>query len=770
MSSPETDYYFSSGRSSYSRQPDNLRTKKRRYEGTKEMTYGVDPYPHSRYKSYGNKNDRQEQLIVSNLPLHASDQVVKDGLFHEFKKFGHVSIYLRGRGEGRTAAISYRNPEDTIKVKQYHERRGKFIVFDRPVHIDYESEYERNSERGYSPEGYTSVSPRRNISKGGGRSFPPKEDFLREPPFDDGKMYRGRERGGNDFRDVARRYPYDDYREGGGIPVEDDPKASRTLFVGNLEQSITAQELRRVFEPYGHVEDVEIKRPTHPHGSTYAFVKFLDIDNAARAKAIVDGQYIGRNACKIGYGRSMPTTCLWVGGLGQWTSIDELTREFDRFGAIKFIDFPKGSNVAYILYDSLDAARVAARDMHGYPLGGPSRRLKIDFASADKGRNNIEFDHFNDFERHDVPYERNAGRGRGRNNWEDRGPRKYSDERNYPPRGERKWVDQKNGPFRERISRGGHPDEREFHLEHEMHSSELDRPIRRRGRSRSPLSDPHPRVARRSGSYRSHSKHSPASQRERSFSPDRKRDLVERMSPSPQRTKRNHSSSNEKEPVSSKKETVERDDSEKVLVVKEVVQKEENPPKQENGSDVNNKVESIVDVAKRFAVAWRGAFALKTSCFPLRMHLIGGNPELADSLLRAVGQGKILSISQRLRLDQPKLEEVTRRVTTAGVSGHCILLALPIAQTGWEDLDLDENFQQRPLRSLVVYLKQKQAAGVIPLPNNDVNAPTKDDGGILHAFPPCDYSHQQLLKVAPNLGPEPSKEDHLVIILVRGSG
>lgn len=733
------------------------------------MTYGVDPYSHGSYKSYGNKSDAREHLIVSNLPLHASDQVVKDGLFHEFKKFGHVSINLRGRGEGRTAAISYKNPDDTIKVKQYHERRGKFIVFDRPVRIDYESEYDRNSERGYSPEAYTSVSPRRSISKSGGRSYlPPKEDFIREQPFDDGKMYRGRDR--NEYRDVPRRYPYDDYREGGGgIPVEDDPKASRTLFVGNLEQSVAPQELRRLFEAYGHVEDVEIKRPTHPHGITYAFVKFLDIDNAGRAKAHMDGQYIGRNVCKIGYGRSMPTTRLWVGGLGPWTSIDELTREFDRFGAIKFIDFQKGNNFAYILYDSLDAARVAARDMHGYPLGGLNRRLKIDFASAEKARSNADFDHFNDFERRDAPYDRNSVRGRGRNSWDDRGLRKYSVERDYPPRNERKWIDQKNGPFRERLGRG-HPDEREFHPGRDIHSPESERPIRRRGRSRSPLNEAQPRSARHSGSYRSRSKHSPTSQRGRSYSPERKRVNVEKTSPSPQRTKRSHSSSNEKEQVIAKKESGEVEIEERTRGAKREASVEDTSARQENGSEMGSKVESIVDVAKRFAVAWRGAFALKTSSFPLRMHLIGGNPELADSLLRAVGQGKILSISQRLRLDQPKLEEVTRRVTTAGVSGHCILLALPIAQSGWEDLDLDENFQQRPLRSLVVYLKQKQAAGVIPLPNSDVSMPAKDDGGILHAFPPCDYSQQQLLKVAPNLGPEPSKEDHLVIILVRGSG
>ena len=41
--------------------------------------------------------------------------------------------------------------------------------------------------------------------------------------------------------------------------------------------------------------------------------------------------------------------------------------------------------------------------------------------------------------------------------------------------------------------------------------------------------------------------------------------------------------------------------------------------------------------------------------------------------------------------------------------------------------------------------------------------------GVLHAFPPCSFSHNLLLKVAPNLGPEPSKEDHIVAVVMRGA-
>ena len=45
------------------------------------------------------------------------------------------------------------------------------------------------------------------------------------------------------------------------IPPEDDDKATRTLFVGNLEPTISDQDLKRIFEKYGSVEDIDVKRP-----------------------------------------------------------------------------------------------------------------------------------------------------------------------------------------------------------------------------------------------------------------------------------------------------------------------------------------------------------------------------------------------------------------------------------------------------------------------------------------------------------------------------
>lgn len=164
------------------------------------------------------------------------------------------------------------------------------------------------------------------------------------------------------------------------VQPEEDPLATRTLFAGNLEINISEEELRRIFGKYGVCEDIDIKRPAPGTGNAFAFVRFQNLDMAHRAKVELSGQYIGKFQCKIGYGKATPTTRIWVGGLGSWTSITQLEREFDRFGVIKKIEYQKGDTQAYILYESIEAAQAAVKEMRGFALGGPDRRLRIDFS------------------------------------------------------------------------------------------------------------------------------------------------------------------------------------------------------------------------------------------------------------------------------------------------------------------------------------------------------------------------------------------------------
>jgi len=189
--------------------------------------------------------------------------------------------------------------------------------------------------------------------------------------------------------------------------------------------------------------------------------------------------------------------------------------------------------------------------------------------------------------------------------------------------------------------------------------------------------------------------------------------------------------------------------------------------------------ETLADLAKLYPIAWRGNLVLKNTGFPTRMHLVGGDPTVAELLLRSK-DGKddltALRISQRLRLEPPRLEEVNKRMASAGPSGHCILIAFPGLTPSLSSPDRSsDTIQLRPLKSLVSYLKQKEAAGIVALSTSEgaetVNdtKDTKDIIGVLHAFPPCEFSQIQLLKIAPNLGNEPAKEDHIVVLLVKGT-
>jgi len=187
-------------------------------------------------------------------------------------------------------------------------------------------------------------------------------------------------------------------------------------------------------------------------------------------------------------------------------------------------------------------------------------------------------------------------------------------------------------------------------------------------------------------------------------------------------------------------------------------------PSRRNGSDTEEggsltTAKTLADVARKVGTSWHGAMILKSSLFACKFHLTDGDAEIADTLLKDESQKPLLRITQRLRLDKPKLDDVQKRIST---SQHALFVALPTSTTP-TDVD-DSSVQARSLRNLVSYLKQKEAAGVISLINKEGDA-----SGVLYAFPPCDFSKELLTKTVPSLTEEAAKEDHLLVVVVRGS-
>ncbi|XP_072845898.2 putative RNA-binding protein 15B [Pogona vitticeps] len=735
-------------------------------------------------------------LLVSGLSPALPDQLLEDGLFRQFQRFASggasdISVKLSHTPDlGRVAYVNFRHPADARDARR-HARARQLLLFDRPLKV--EPVYLRGGRRSRTPPPAPAPEPLAFLPHIHGiypykqRSLSPvASPLLREPRPRHAQaaaaafaleavalgLSRERERvldyyGLYDER--GRPYSYPLVAEEDLMP-EDDQRATRNLFIGNLDHNVSEVELRRAFEKYGIIEEVVIKRPARGQGGAYAFLKFQNLDMAHRAKVAMSGRVIGRNPIKIGYGKANPTTRLWVGGLGPSTSLAALAREFDRFGSIRTIDYVKGDSFAYIQYESLDAAQAACAQMRGFPLGGPDRRLRVDFAKAEETRYPQQYQpaplpvHYEllpeSYSRHRSLEQDLRVR--------DRTPPHllYSDrERSFL---EADWASPvKNAERRNNLetytrsvrSRSG-----------ERWGSDGDR---------SALKPWEDRRKRRSLSNdRGRTSHSPYEDRGRvkpgGAAVDRSPDLTRKenhATESPTEKEQKNSLPNNRHASEEKphRETSDPPQPKKRDSERNHRTGESELKTQEESKPETKKLKSLSDYAHTLQLAWNGLLVLKNSCFPTSMHILEGDLGVINGLLKDhLSGGKLtqLKIAQRLRLDQPKLDEVTRRIKQGSPNGYAVLLATQAAQgAGTEGAFpmVEPGLQRRLLRNLVSYLKQKQAAGVISLPVG--GAKGKDSTGMLYAFPPCEFSQQYLQSALRTLGK--LEEEHMVIVIVK---
>ncbi|CAJ0966834.1 unnamed protein product [Ranitomeya imitator] len=730
-----------------------------------------------------------KSLRISELGSSLSDEAIEDGLFHEFKKFGDVSVKISRTGDERVALVNFRRPEDARAAKH---ARGRLVLYDRPLKIEAVYMTASTRRRSRSPadkdtySGLATAVPslpahrqphgQRALSPGGlgyrdyrlqqlalGRLPPPPPPPLpRDLDRDrDYNFYEGR---------VRPAYPLDSrlsLREEGSSP-ENDMRANRTLFLGNLDIDVTENELLRVFERFGTITEVDIKRAARGQTSTYGFLKFENLDMAHRAKVAMSGKCILHNCVKIGYGKATPTNRLWVGGLGPWVPMASLAREFDRFGTIRSVDYRKGDSWAYIQYESLDAAQAACSQMRGFPLGGERRKLRVDFADT-----NLMYQPPY-LQTLPVPHYDLVGDGFGHRapdplRARDRTPPLLYRDRERDLYSDSEWAPL---PVRDRNRVAYEPIET---LDRRTDGWSLDRE-----RGRDGVSKDQPRKRRLMEESR-HIDRSPESDRSRKRhcnspgrSPDGNGGRDSRYSDIERPAVRTEQASPPRDWRSSLERGVvdKRDKKNSNSVEKERkhrIVESKSPVRKDERSELNSKVKSPQkpDPTQKLCLAWQGMLLLKNSNFPSNMHLLQGDLAVATGLLiEGPSGGKVaqLKITQRLRLDQPKLDEVTRRIKVAGPNGYAILLAVPGTSDGIFTGD-QASSTQRPLRNLVSYLKQKQAAGVISLPVG--GSKDKENTGVLHAFPPCEFSQQFLDSTAKALAK--SEDDYLVMIIVRGA-
>ncbi|CAF4377134.1 unnamed protein product, partial [Rotaria magnacalcarata] len=72
-------------------------------------------------------------------------------------------------------------------------------------------------------------------------------------------------------------------------------KATRTLYIGNLQSEISYNELREAYAEYGDIIELEIKRQTQsPHQLPFAFVQYADIKSVVKAMKAFESK-LGRD-------------------------------------------------------------------------------------------------------------------------------------------------------------------------------------------------------------------------------------------------------------------------------------------------------------------------------------------------------------------------------------------------------------------------------------------------------------------------------------------
>lgn len=733
--------------------------------------------PESEYKT----------LKISELGSQLNDEEIEDGLFHEFTRFGDVSVKISRENDERVAFVNFRRPDDARAAKH---ARGKLVLYDRPLKIETVYMNRRRSRSPVSkdsfPSGQRHLHSQRPLSPTGlgyrdyrlqqlalGRLPPPPP----LPPPHARDLERDRE---FSVYDARNRPPFIPecavYREEDLVSPEDDHRANRTLFLGNLDVIVTESDLRRAFDRFGVITEVDIKRAVRGQSSTYGFIKFENLDMAHRAKLAMSGKVVGHNPIKIGYGKPTPTTRLWVGGLGPWVPLAALAKEFDRFGTIRTIDYRKGEAWAYIQYESLDAAQAACSHMRGFPLGGPDRRLRVDFADTEQRYQQQQYMQLPlPLPHYDLVPEPFAHRLTDAVRVRERSPPLPARFRDRDLYSSAEWSglgvhDRMRGAAfdpmdrLERCSRETWSVEREFqsrdlsrkrrHLDDGRpdHSPDIsDYSMRRHGSSleRSP-----------GGSSRDGGRYSDPERLPRS---GRTSPIRERQDTGFGGKKRKTLSPAEPGSCSEKDRKCKASDSSKSPARKE---DRLGQPSAFSSSKSGQQAKPAAG-GHKLSQAWQGVLLLKNSSFPTSLHLLEGDMEVATSLLvegSTGGQVSQLKISQRLRLDQPKLDEVSRRIKAAGSSGYSILLAVP-GKTEDGGVQDASNSTERPLKNLVSYLKQKEAAGIISLPVG--GSRDKEHGGVLHAFPPCEFSQQFLDASAKAFAK--SEDDYMLMVIIKGA-
>lgn len=150
--------------------------------------------------------------------MFTTDTSLKDGLFHEFKKHGKVtSVQIHGASEERYGLVFFRQQED--QEKALGASKGK-LFFGMQIDV--------TAWNGPGKLSYITVLQQ-------------KQNYWENAQVSNEVIFFSETESENEFRPLDERID------------EFHPKATRTLFIGNLEKTTTYHDLLNIFQRFGEI-------------------------------------------------------------------------------------------------------------------------------------------------------------------------------------------------------------------------------------------------------------------------------------------------------------------------------------------------------------------------------------------------------------------------------------------------------------------------------------------------------------------------------------
>ncbi|KAJ3192721.1 hypothetical protein HK101_006085 [Irineochytrium annulatum] len=159
---------------------------------------------------------------------------------------------------------------------------------------------------------------------------------------------------------------------------------TRSLWIGNVDPSLSPADLLTFFGPFGPVESLRILPEKE-----CAFINFVRIEDAIAAREEMHGARVAGTSVRLGYGRAeaigdslgmQPTKSLWIGNIPPTTDPSDLESIFSAYGPVESARVLTHKNCGFVNFDRLEDAMEARKSMNGKEISGSV--VKIGYAKV----------------------------------------------------------------------------------------------------------------------------------------------------------------------------------------------------------------------------------------------------------------------------------------------------------------------------------------------------------------------------------------------------